>query len=122
MTSETVLRFKSWVLGQSATKALIDKVITQTIRSEDATLIQLKAKPGDRFPVVLQDSWGAEVTIGTITITEVEEKTWGAITEADAYLGGFIGKEALGKALFWAGYRFKSLEEYRLFRIAFRWD
>lgn len=121
MNEQPVLRFTSRVLGQSATKALLSKAVNLTIRSEDATLIGLGAQPGARFPVVIKDQWGVELTIGTIAITEVKEITWDAITNIDAYRGGFISKAHLAKALKRAGYRFKPLEEYRLFRIAFRW-
>lgn len=122
MTSETVLRFTSRVLGQSATKDLISKDVCQTIRSEDATLIKLKAKPGDCFPVVLQDHWGIELTIGTITITEILPTYWREVTQQDAWRGGFLSKPELARALKRAGYRFKPLEEYQLYKIAFTWD
>ena len=45
MNEQPVLRFTSRVLGQSATKALLSKAITLTMRSEEATLISFKAEP-----------------------------------------------------------------------------
>ncbi|MBU0847433.1 hypothetical protein KKH23_09645 [Patescibacteria group bacterium] len=47
--------------------------------------------------------------------------TWSALTIDDAHRGGFDSLDELENVLQRAGYRFKSLNEYELYRIQFTW-
>jgi len=105
------LRFTAHVLGTEAAQRLRDHEVTQTIRSEPQAV-------GDDVSVTLDGE-----IIGTARITGVIPSNirWLNIGVADARRGGFETKVDLGKALLRAGYRFKPLAAYELYRTQFEW-
>jgi hypothetical protein len=113
------INFTSAVLG-AATARLRHHAVTQTLRSERASITQAviegKVQAGDTVEIVLDGS-----RLGTAQYDACLALTWASITDEDARLGGFDSREELEKALLRAGYRFTPAAEWRLFRHQFTW-
>ena len=75
-----------------------------------------RLSPGDMIQVTLDDEF-----VGYARFTGMERISWGQLTQEDAQRGGFDNRFELACALKKAGYRFKPLDEYPLYRCHFTW-
>ncbi|GAI49366.1 unnamed protein product, partial [marine sediment metagenome] len=75
-----------------------------------------RVSAGDRLEVVLDG-----ILVGHAELVSMNAVTWGALGIDDARRGGFDTMDDLEAALKRAGYRFKPLNEYELYRIQFTW-
>jgi len=114
------IRFTTRVLGPAAAYRLERRQVTQTLRSESSSIVTSilngRATAGDQLEVVLDG-----IVIGHAELVYTDAVTWRALTLDDAHRGGFDSLEDLSEALRRAGYRFKPLDNYQLFRIQFSW-
>jgi len=98
------IRFTTRVLGPVAAYRLEKRQVTQTLRSESSSIVTSilngRASVGDQLEIAV---------------------TWRSLALDDAHRGGFDSLEDLSKALQRAGYRFKPMDDYQLFRIQFSW-
>lgn len=113
------LDFTRRVLGPDAASQLLKHQVWQTIRSEtaDITLAVLggQLKPGDWIEILLDKvSLGQALYHGyAIVYKELDVN--------DAQRGGFATVDELKRALRRAGFRFKPLDSYELYRHQFFW-
>jgi len=114
------VRFTAHVLGPLAAFRLEKHEVTQTLRSESASIANAvllgRVSAGDRLEVVLDNR-----LVGDVELVSMDAVTWEALDLDDAHRGGFDTLEELEKALERAGYRFMPLNQYELYRIQFRW-
>jgi len=115
------LHFTTRVLGTAAAYGLERHQVIQTLRSESDSVTNAillgRVSAGDRLEVVLDN-----VLVGEAELVSMDAVTWEALGIADAHRGGFDSRlEELKAALERAGFRFKPLNEYALFRIQFAW-
>jgi len=114
------LHFSTRVLGPAAAYRLERGQVTQTLRSESSSItnaiIDSRVSAGDRLEVVLDG-----LLVGNVELISMDAVTWSALTIDDAHRGGFDSLDELENVLQRAGYRFKSLNEYELYRIQFTW-
>jgi len=115
------LNFTSRVLWPKATARLKDHKVTQTIRSRSSSIVlainDQRVKPGEAIQVALDDEF-----IGYAHFLMMDKVSWGDLGEDDAWRGGFDNRNELANALRRAGYRFKPLDEYTLYRCLFTWE
>ncbi|MBA7643615.1 hypothetical protein ES703_51346 [subsurface metagenome] len=115
------LHFTTRVLGPLAVYRLGEHQVTQTIRGHSSNIIQAalsgKLKVGDRMQVTLDDK-----VIGLAEYVIMDAVTWEALGIRDARRGGFDTLDDLSEALRRAGYRFKPLNDYQIYRIQFSWQ
>lgn len=115
-----VINFTTRVLGPVAAYRLEKYQVTQTLRSDSGSItsaiINGRVSTGDRLEVVLDG-----ILVGHAELVSMDAVTWGAIGIDDARRGGFDTMDDLEAALKRAGYRFKPLDEYQLFRVQFSW-
>jgi hypothetical protein len=115
------LNFSTQVLGQKAAERLRNHGLSQTIRSQGASIISeiifSRLKVGDPIEVALDGN-----PVGTAKLASIDRVTWRKLTEDDASRGGFDTLAELRDALLRAGYRFKSLETYQFYRVRFDWS
>jgi len=115
------LNFTSRVLGPKATARLKGRTVTQTIRSGSSSIVlavnDQRVKPGGAIQVALDDEF-----IGYAHLLLMDKVRWGDLGEDDAWRGGFDSRNELANALRRAGYRFKPLDEYTLYRCLFTWE
>jgi len=116
----TSLHFTTKVLGPVAAYRLEKRQVTQTLRSESSSITKAilsgMVKVGDEVQVTLDDK-----LIGPAEYVISDIVTWDQLEIDDARRGGFDTLDDLAQALKRAGYRFKPLDDYRLFRIQFSW-
>jgi len=114
------IRFTTRVLGPVATYKLERRQVTQTLRSGSEVItdaiIRGQASPGDRLQIVLDGR-----SVGHVELLSMDAVSWGHLNLDDARRGGFNTLPELEAALRRAGFRFKLLNEYHLFRIQFVW-
>jgi len=114
------LHFTTKVLGPLAVYRLGKHQVTQTIRAHSSNIIQAalsgKLKVGDQMQVKLDDR-----IIGLAEYVIMDIVNWEYLDPDDAKRGGFDTLADLEQALQRAGYRFKPLNEYKLYRIQFSW-
>ena len=115
------LSFNSWVLGPKATAKLKDRKVTQTIRSGSSSIVlainDQRVKPEEAIQVALDGEF-----IGYAHLLLMDKVRWGDLGDDDARRGGFDNRNELANALRRAGYRFKPLDEYSLYRCLFTWE
>jgi len=114
------IRFTTRVLGPAAAFRLEKRQVSQTVRSDSHPITQsiLRGRviAGDRLEVLLD-----RIFVGHAEFVSMDTVTWEALGVDDALRGGFDTLADLEQALKRAGYRFKPLNDYQLFRIQFRW-
>ncbi|MBA7566830.1 hypothetical protein ES708_08528 [subsurface metagenome] len=114
------IRFTTRVLGPATAYRLEKRQVTQTLRSESNSLtdsiLHGRVSAGDRLEVLLDG-----ILVGHAELVSRDAVTWEALSIDDALRGGFDTLADLEQALKRAGYRFKPLNDYQLFRIQFRW-
>ena len=114
------INFTTRVLGPAAAFRLEKHQVSQTLRSRNtditAAILDGRAKTGDRLQVLLDG-----IIAGRAELISIDAVNWEHINLDDANRGGFDNLEDLEKALQRAGYRFKPLNRYELFRIQFSW-
>ena len=114
------IHFTTRVLGPAAAYRLEKHEVTQTLRSGSSSITEAilngRVSAGDRLEVTLDG-----ILAGHAELVSMNAVTWGALATDDAYRGGFDTIDDLEATLRRAGYRFKPLNEYQLFRIKFSW-
>ncbi len=114
------IRFTTRVLGPATAYRLEKRQVTQTLRSDSnpitESILRGRVSAGDRLEVFLD-----RILVGNVELISWDAVTWEALSIDDALRGGFDTLADLEQALKRAGYRFKPLNDYQLFRIQFRW-
>jgi len=114
------LHFTTRVLGAAAAYRLEKRQVTQTLRSDSSSITESilngRVSAGDRLEVVLDG-----IIAGHAELVSMNAVTWEALGIDDARRGGFDNRFELAYALRRAGYRFKPLNQYELYRIQFLW-
>jgi len=114
------LHFTTKVLGPLAAYKLINYQVTQTLRSKESSITKViqggLVKIGDQVEVMLDN-----IKIEMAEFVIMDAVTWVNLTTKDAARGGFDSLEDLEKALQRAGYRFKPIDMYQLYRVQFSW-
>ncbi|GAJ11330.1 unnamed protein product [marine sediment metagenome] len=114
------LYFSTRVLGPLAAWRLETRQVTQTLRAESGSITNAillgRVSAGDRLEVVLDG-----IFVGQAKFVSMDAVNWECINSDDANRGGFDTLEELEKTLKRAGYRFKPLNEYQLYRIQLSW-
>ncbi|GAI27946.1 unnamed protein product [marine sediment metagenome] len=114
------IRFTTRVLGPAAAFRLEKHQVTQTLRSDSNPLTESiiggRVSAGDRLEVFLD-----RIFVGKVELVSMDKVTWEALGIRDARRGGFDTPDDLSEALRRAGYRFKPLNDYQLYRIQFTW-
>jgi len=114
------LNFTTRVLGPAAAYRLEKRQVTQTLRSDSNSITESilngRVSAGDRLEVVLDG-----IIAGHAELVSMDAVNWEALGIDDARRGGFDTMDDLEAALKRAGYRFKPLNEYELYRIQFTW-
>lgn len=112
--------FTTRVLGTMAAYRLEKHEVTQTLRSESSSIttaiINKRVSAGEKVEIVLDN-----IPAGHAELLSMDAVTLGGLDTVDARRGGFDSVKDMEAALGRAGFRFKSLNEYHLFRIQFRW-
>ena len=115
------INFTTAVLGAKATARLKEHQVTQTIRSGTSSIVLAvndgRLSPGNTIQVTLDDEF-----VGYARLTGIERISWGLLTQEDARRGGFDNRFELAYALKRAGYRFRPLDEYPLYRCHFTYE
>jgi len=114
------LYFTTRVLGPVAAYRLEKRQVTQTLRAESSSITNAilngRVSAGEKLEVTLDG-----IIAGHAELVSMDAVNWEYINLDDARRGGFDTLEDLEKALKRAGYRFKPLNEYELYRIQFAW-
>jgi len=114
------IRFTTRVLGPAAAYKLEKHLVTQTLRSKSSVVANAillgRVSAGNRLEVLLDSR-----LVGNVELISMYAVTWEALDIDDAHRGGFSNRFELAYALRRSGYRFKSLDQYELFRIQFSW-
>ena len=114
------IRFTTRVLGPAAAYRLEKRQVTQTLRAESGSITNAillgQVSAGDRLEVLLD-----RIFVGRAELVSMDAVTWEALGIRDAQRGGFDTLADLEQALKRAGYRFKPLNDYQLYRIQFTW-
>ena len=114
------IHFTTRVLGPVAAYRLEKRQLSQTLRSDShpiaASILRGRVSAGDRLEVLLD-----RILVGNVELISWDAVTWEALGIDDALRGGFDTLADLEQALKRAGYRFKPLSDYQLYRIQFRW-
>ena len=114
------IHFTTRVLGPAAAYRLEKRQVTQTLRSDTYSITESilngRVSAGDRLKVVLDG-----ILVGHAELISMDSVTRQALGIEDARRGGFDSLDDLALALKRAGYRFKPLNEYELYRIQFTW-
>lgn len=114
------LNFTGHVLGKEAAEKLHRQEVTQTVRGKTEDIVVALS----RGELGREDS--VEIFLDGDKLGEAEIVDWELITADelypdDAHRGGFSGRLELLDALRRAGYRFKALKDYVVYRIQFSW-
>ncbi|MDG7023036.1 MAG: ASCH domain-containing protein [Nitrososphaerota archaeon] len=104
--NDAVLSFSVRVLGTTASQALRDGKVLQSIRSRHSAAPFLRRR-GQVVAVYLDGKF-----LYHVRITEIKQKPLRDLTQFDAELGGFLTLKELQGAVKRAGFRFKPLHEY----------
>jgi hypothetical protein len=93
--------------------------VTQTIRGQSSRIVKefYGKQAGLTIPMLV---WLDDL-VGMVKVETIEAERWSQLTEADAERGGFPDLIGLKAALVRAGYRFKPLDTYPLYRVRFTW-
>ena len=114
------IRFTTRVLGPVAAYRLEKRQITQTLRSESSSIVQAtllgRISAGDHLEILLDG-----IVVGNTELLLMDAVRWEGLGIDDANKGGFDTLDDLEMALKRAGYRFKPLNQYELYRIQFIW-
>ena len=114
------LHFTTRVLGPAVAYRLEKRQVTQTLRSESDSITNAillgRVSAGDHLKVFLD-----RIFVGHAELVSMDTVTWKALGIRDARRGGFDTLADLEQALKRAGYRFKPLNQYELYRIQFTW-
>ncbi|GAI98634.1 unnamed protein product [marine sediment metagenome] len=114
------IRFTTRVLGPAAAYRLEKRQVTQTLRSDSnpitESIISGRVSTDDRLEVFLD-----RILVGKVEFVSIDAVIWEALGVDDAHRGGFDTLADLEQALKRAGYRFKPLNQYQLYRIQFSW-
>ena len=114
------LRFTTKVLGPAAAYRLEMRQITQTLRSESDSITNAillgRLSAGDKLEITLDG-----ILVGHAELVSMDAVNWEYINLNDARCGGFDTLADLSEALKRAGFRFKPMNMYTLYRIQFRW-
>ena len=114
------IRFTTRVLGPAATYRLEKQQVTQTIRSYNNSIVQAtllgRVSAGDHLEILLDG-----IVVGNTELLLMDAVRWEGLGIDDANKGGFDTLDDLEMALKRAGYRFKPLNQYELYRIQFIW-
>jgi len=114
------IRFTTRVLGPVAAYRLEKQQITQTLRSKRSqitnSIINGRVSANDHLEIVLDG-----IIVGQAELVLMDAVNWGGLGIDDANRGGFDTLVDLEQALKRAGYRFKPLEQYELYRTQFKW-
>lgn len=114
------LHFTTRVLGPAVAYRLEKRQVTQTLRSESDSITNAillgRVSAGDHLEVFLD-----RIFVGHAELVSMDTVTWEALGIRDARRGGFDTLADLEQALKRAGYRFKPLNQYELYRIQFTW-
>lgn len=114
------LHFTTRVLGPLAALRLEGHQITQTLRSASNSIpkaiLSGQLKVSDQIEVTLDGK-----VVGHAEYVIMDFRRWIDIDLSDARRGGFDTVPDLWKALQRAGYRFKPMDMYQLYRVQFRW-
>jgi hypothetical protein len=115
------LEFTRRVLGPVASQKLKAHQVTQTIRGQSSRIVKefYDRQGGQANPTMIV--WLDTVPVGFAKLETIEAERWSQLTEADAERGGFPDLVGLKAALVRAGYRFKPLDTYPLYRVRFEW-
>jgi hypothetical protein len=115
------INFTTAVLGAKATARLREHQMTQTMRSGTSSIVLAvndgRLSPGDMIQVTLDDEF-----VVYARFTGMEKISCEQLTQEDARRGGFDNRFELAYALKRAGYRFKPLDEYPLYRCHFTYE
>ena len=118
--SDKQIHFTTRVLGPVTTFRLEQCQVTQTLRAESDSvtnaILNGQASAGDKLEITLDT-----ITVGMAELISMDAVIWGSLDIGDAHRGGFDNLDDLSEALKRAGYRFKPLNDYHLFRIQFSW-
>ena len=114
------LHFSTRVLGPAAGYRLELRQVTQTLRSDSSSITESilngRVSAGDQLEVLLDG-----ILVGHAELIYADAVFWEYINLDDAKRGGFDSLADLESALKRAGYRFKPLNQYELYRIQFTW-
>lgn len=114
------IEFTTRVLGTIAAYRLEKHQVTQTLRSEScsitAAIINRRICTGEKLEIVLDN-----MPAGEAELLSMDAVNAGGLDIEDARRGGFDSLKEMEAALQRAGFRFKPLNDYHLFRIQFRW-
>ena len=114
------IRFTTRVLGPVATYRLEKRQVVQTLRSKNNTITRSilngRVSANDHLEIVLDGE-----VIGIAKLISMDTMKWEGLGIDDANKGGFDTLDDLEMALKRAGYRFKPLNQYELYRIQFIW-
>ena len=114
------LNFTSYVLGAGATEKLRRHEVTQTVRSKSSDIVVAVLNGyldiGDPIEIFID---GEE--LGEAELSYWEGLSADELDEKDAQRGGFNTVAGIVLALRKAGYRFKALKDYDVFRVRFKW-
>jgi len=114
------IRFTTRVLGPIAAYRLEKRQVTQTIRSYSSSITQAillgRVSANNRLKILLD-----AILTGHAELTLMDAIKWEGLGIDDANRGGFDTLDDLEMALRRAGYRFKPLNQYKLYRIRFIW-
>jgi len=112
--------FTTSVLGPVAAFRLDKHQVTQTLRAGSSSItraiINGLVSAGEQLEVVLDC-----ILVGHADLISMYAVSWEALGIDDAHRGGFDSLDDLELALRRAGYRFRPLNYYRLYRIQFIW-
>lgn len=114
------INFTTTVLGRKASTRLKEHQVTQTIRTNGSGVMlavhDRRVFLSDTIRISLDGKF-----VAYAQFTGIELVSWGELTEEDARRGGFDTRFELQCALKRAGYRFRLLDDYTLYRCRFTW-
>ena len=114
------IHFTTRVLGPAAAYRLEKRQVTQTLRSESSSITNAilngRVSAGEKLEVTLDG-----IVVGQAELVSMDTVNWEHVNLDDARRGGFDTLGDLEQALKKAGYRFKPLNKYELYRIQFSW-
>ena len=114
------ITFTKKVLGPMAGYRLMKKQVVQTFRSKHEVITQAAlqgfVKSNDTVEIFFDG-----IFIGYAAYLLTTPTHWDALNENDAKKGGFDTMEDLEQALQRAGFRFRPMNDYQLYRTEFKW-
>jgi len=114
------IRFTTRVLGPVTAYRLEKHQVSQTLRANRSgiteSILNGRVTGGAHLEVVLDG-----IPVGRAAFVSMDAVTWEVLEVGDARRGGFDSLDDLELALKQAGYRFRPLNDYQLYRIQFMW-